>query len=66
VDALEQLIEIEPDVTLLDIEMPHMDGFDLTKRLRQDSKTRALLINMITSRPANKHRNYVPELGVNE
>ncbi len=66
VDALEQLMEIEPDVMLLDIEMPRMDGFELTKRLRQDSKTKDLPIIMITSRTADKHRNYAMELGVNE
>ncbi len=66
VDALEQLMEIEPDMMLLDIEMPRMDGFELAKRLRQDSKTRALPIIMITSRTADKHRNYALELGVNE
>ncbi len=66
VDALEQLMEIEPDVMLLDIEMPRMDGFELAKRLRQDSKTQALPIIMITSRTADKHRNYALELGVNE
>ncbi|MDD2928374.1 MAG: Hpt domain-containing protein [Sideroxydans sp.] len=66
VDALEQLMEISPDVMLLDIEMPRMDGFELAKRLRQDSKTRALPVIMITSRTADKHRNYALELGVNE
>lgn len=43
-----------------------MDGFELAKRLRQDSKTKALPIIMITSRTADKHRNYALELGVNE
>ncbi len=66
VDALEQLMEISPDVMLLDIEMPRMDGFELAKRLRQDSKTKTLPIIMITSRTADKHRNYAMELGVNE
>jgi chemosensory pili system protein ChpA (sensor histidine kinase/response regulator) len=66
VDALEQLKEINPSVMLLDIEMPRMDGFELTKRLRQDSKTRGLPIIMITSRTAEKHRDYALELGVNE
>ncbi|GAB4117457.1 MAG: hypothetical protein Fur0026_05700 [Sideroxydans sp.] len=66
VDALEQLMEISPDVMLLDIEMPRMDGFEVAKRLRQDSKTRNLPIIMITSRTADKHRNYALELGVNE
>ncbi|OIO77972.1 MAG: hypothetical protein AUJ88_05710 [Gallionellaceae bacterium CG1_02_56_997] len=66
VDALEQLMEITPDVMLLDIEMPRMDGFEVAKRLRQDSKTQSLPIIMITSRTADKHRNYALELGVNE
>jgi chemosensory pili system protein ChpA (sensor histidine kinase/response regulator) len=66
VDALEQLTEISPHVMLLDIEMPRMDGFELAKRLRQDSKTKDLPIIMITSRTADKHRNYAMELGVNE
>ena len=66
VDALEQLTDISPNVMLLDVEMPRMDGFELAKRLRQDSKTKSLPIIMITSRTAEKHRNYALELGVNE
>jgi chemosensory pili system protein ChpA (sensor histidine kinase/response regulator) len=66
IDALEQLADISPNVMLLDIEMPRMDGFELAKRLRQDSKTRNLPIIMITSRTAEKHRNYALEFGVNE
>jgi len=66
VDALEILAEIMPDVMLLDVEMPRMDGFELTKQLRRESKTRNLPIIMITSRTADKHRNYALEIGVNE
>lgn len=66
VDALEKLVDMLPDVMLLDVEMPRMDGFELTKQLRRDSKTRNLPIIMITSRTADKHRNYALELGVNE
>jgi chemosensory pili system protein ChpA (sensor histidine kinase/response regulator) len=51
---------------LLDVEMPRMDGFELAKRLRQDTKTKELPIIMITSRTADKHRNYALEMGVNE
>ncbi len=65
VDALEQLNEITPTVLLLDIEMPRMDGFELTRRLRQDPKTKELPIIIITSRTADKHRDYAQELGVN-
>jgi chemosensory pili system protein ChpA (sensor histidine kinase/response regulator) len=66
VDALEQLMEVKPSVMLLDVEMPRMDGFELAKRLRQDSRTQDLPIIMITSRTADKHRRYALELGVNE
>jgi chemosensory pili system protein ChpA (sensor histidine kinase/response regulator) len=65
VDALEQLTEITPAVMLLDVEMPRMDGFELTKLLRRDDKTKALPIIMITSRTADKHRDFALQLGVN-
>jgi chemosensory pili system protein ChpA (sensor histidine kinase/response regulator) len=66
IDALEQLQSITPDVMLVDIEMPRMDGFDLTRNVRSDSRTSHIPIIMITSRTADKHRNYATELGVNE
>jgi len=66
VDALQHLQSVTPDVMLVDIEMPRMDGFDLTRNIRDDERTRAIPIIMITSRTASKHRNYAMELGVNE
>jgi chemosensory pili system protein ChpA (sensor histidine kinase/response regulator) len=66
VDALEKLVDITPDVMLLDVEMPRMDGFELTKFMRRDVKTKNLPIIMITSRTAEKHRNFALDLGVNE
>jgi chemosensory pili system protein ChpA (sensor histidine kinase/response regulator) len=66
VDALEHLQSITPDAMLVDIEMPRMDGFDLTRNVRSDERTRHIPIIMITSRTAEKHRNYALELGVNE
>jgi chemosensory pili system protein ChpA (sensor histidine kinase/response regulator) len=65
VDALEKLEEFTPDVMLLDIEMPRMDGFALARELRRDPKTQDLPIIMITSRTADKHRDYAMQLGVN-
>ena len=50
---------------LVDIEMPRMDGFELTKNVRNDPLTKNIPIIMITSRTAEKHRNYAMELGVN-
>ncbi len=65
VDALEQLLDIVPDVMLVDIEMPRMDGFDLTRNVRADARLKGVPIIMITSRTADKHRNYAREIGVN-
>ncbi|MGC9237936.1 MAG: response regulator, partial [Thiomonas sp.] len=65
-DALEQLqAGLIPDVVISDIEMPRMDGFDLARNIRANLKTAAIPIIMITSRIADKHRDYAVELGVN-
>ena len=65
VEALEQLLDIVPEVMIVDIEMPRMDGFDLTRNIRADSRLKAIPIIMITSRTAEKHRAYAFEIGVN-
>jgi chemosensory pili system protein ChpA (sensor histidine kinase/response regulator) len=65
VDAMEQLQDVVPDVMLVDIEMPRMDGFDLTRNVRADRRLRRIPIIMITSRTAEKHRAYAREIGVN-
>ncbi|MDR0378443.1 MAG: Hpt domain-containing protein [Candidatus Accumulibacter sp.] len=64
VEALEKLLDVVPDVMLIDIEMPRMDGFDLTRNIRADARLRHIPIIMITSRTAEKHRNYAREVGV--
>ncbi len=64
VDALELLQTEAPDVILLDIEMPRMDGFEFTKKIKADAKHAQIPIVMITSRTAEKHRNLAKELGV--
>ena len=65
-DALQILSDANPDVILLDIEMPRMDGFEFTKTIKADSRQSHIPIIMITSRTAEKHRNHAMELGVNE
>ena len=64
-EALELLAQERPTVVLSDIEMPRMDGFDLVRNIRADQKLAGLPIIMITSRIAQKHRDYAAELGVN-
>jgi len=66
VDALRQLQDVKPDVMLVDIEMPKMDGYDLTRNVRGTRATADIPIFMITSRTAEKHRSMAFELGVNE
>ncbi len=62
-EALERLAEEAPALVLLDIEMPRMDGFEVLRRLRGDARWIGLPVMMITSRTADKHRNYAMELG---
>ncbi|MBA3596778.1 MAG: Hpt domain-containing protein [Methylibium sp.] len=64
-EALERLADERPTVVLSDIEMPRMDGFDLVRNIRGDARLSALPVIMITSRIAQKHREYAAELGVN-
>ncbi len=65
VDALEKMHDLVPDVVLLDVEMPRMDGFELARVMRSDARLKAVPIIMITSRTADKHRNHAMEIGVN-
>jgi chemosensory pili system protein ChpA (sensor histidine kinase/response regulator) len=64
VDALELMKDARPAVMLVDIEMPRMDGFDLTRAVRADPGTRDIPIIMISSRTAGKHRDQAMQLGV--
>jgi chemosensory pili system protein ChpA (sensor histidine kinase/response regulator) len=64
IDAMDQLQEILPDIMLLDIEMPRMDGFEVLRTVRRDEDMKDLPIVMITSRTGEKHRNQAIELGV--
>jgi chemosensory pili system protein ChpA (sensor histidine kinase/response regulator) len=66
VDAITVLDEVAPDVMLLDIEMPRMDGFELATFLRNSERFKQLPIIMITSRTGDKHRQHAMDIGVNE
>ena len=64
VEALTLLDERRPDVMLLDIEMPRMDGYELTRHVRRSDRLKDLPIIMITSRTGDKHRDHALSLGV--
>lgn len=66
VDAMALLEEHRPDVLLLDIEMPRMDGFEVATRIRRDERLKDLPIIMITSRTGQKHRDRAMAIGVND
>jgi chemosensory pili system protein ChpA (sensor histidine kinase/response regulator) len=66
VDAMALLKEHTPDVMLLDIEMPRMDGFEVASKVREDEALKHLPIIMITSRSGQKHRDRAMALGVND
>ncbi len=65
VDALAQLQEAIPDIMLLDVEMPRMDGFELATNMRNDERLKNIPIIMITSRTGQKHRDRAASIGVN-
>jgi chemosensory pili system protein ChpA (sensor histidine kinase/response regulator) len=65
VDAVNQLQDVYPDMVLLDIEMPRMDGFEVLRTVRRDPRLASLPIIMITSRTGEKHQQQAKELGVN-
>ncbi|WP_020407052.1 Hpt domain-containing protein [Hahella ganghwensis] len=66
VDAIAILQDHKPDVMLLDIEMPRMDGFEVASLVRHDSRLKEVPIIMITSRTGQKHRERALSIGVNE
>ncbi|HNS59157.1 MAG TPA: response regulator, partial [Nitrosomonas europaea] len=66
VGALQLLRETTPAIMLVDIEMPHMDGFELIRAVRDNPQLHTLPIIIISSRTADKHRKVAEELGVNE
>ncbi|MFN7551780.1 MAG: Hpt domain-containing protein [Pseudomonadota bacterium] len=64
IDAVEKLQDRVPDLVLLDIEMPRMDGYELATYMRNDPRLRGVPIIMITSRTGEKHRQRAFEIGV--
>lgn len=66
IDALERLQEMLPEVIVLDIEMPRMDGFEVANHIRHNPRLKHIPIVMITSRTGEKHRERAFGIGVNE
>lgn len=66
VDAVTVLQDTIPDVMLLDIEMPRMDGYELARHIRNTPELKHIPIIMITSRTGEKHRERAMRLGVDQ
>lgn len=64
VEAMQLLQENQPDIMLLDIEMPRMDGFEVARRVKESEELKNIPIIMITSRTGEKHREHAVGLGV--
>ena len=65
-DAISALRDNRPDIILLDIEMPRMDGYEFATHVRNDQRISDVPIVMITSRVGDKHRARAIEIGVND
>jgi chemotaxis protein histidine kinase CheA/ActR/RegA family two-component response regulator len=63
-DAIRMLENFKPHVICTDLEMPNMNGLELTEHLRRRDDTRELPIIMITSRSMDKHRDQAKRAGV--
>jgi chemotaxis protein histidine kinase CheA/ActR/RegA family two-component response regulator len=62
--ALEVVRSKTPAIVLTDLEMPNLNGLELTKRLRELPQFMGTPIVMITSRASDKHRDLAEEAGV--
>lgn len=63
-EALLHMVEHRPDVVLLDLEMPEMDGFEVLEKMRKDPKLKDIPVIVITSRSGDKHRIRAEKLGI--
>ena len=65
-DAISVMADSKPDIILLDIEMPRMDGYEFASHVRNDPSVADVPIIMVTSRVGDKHRARAIELGVDD
>lgn len=66
IEAVEAIGERRPAVVLVDLEMPRMNGLELTTHIRANAATRDLPVIIVTSRTAEKHRLQATAAGVDD
>jgi len=64
VEAAEHLAGNQPDIVLTDLEMPRMNGIELTAHIRGREHLKSLPVVMITSRTTQTHRQLAENAGV--
>lgn len=64
--ALEKIAQSRPDIVLLDVMMPSMDGYEVCRRIRQNEKTAQLPVIMVTALDKESDREMALEAGANE
>ena len=64
IEALDKLAFDQPDVALVDIEMPRMNGYELLSRIKSEPGFQGIPVVFLTSRSAAKHRERAAQLGV--
>jgi DNA-binding response OmpR family regulator len=62
--ALAQVDEYEPDLILLDTQLPEVDGYEVIRRLKSDDSTRSIPIIVLTGSSVDKERDKVRVLGM--
>ncbi|MEE9302815.1 MAG: response regulator [Thiotrichaceae bacterium] len=64
IDAIEKMEQKLPDIILVDLEMPRMNGLELTSHVRNRADTKDVPVIMVTSRATDKHRQQAKNAGV--
>jgi len=63
-DAVDSIRDFKPDIVLTDLEMPNMNGLELTAYIRSKDDLKELPVIMVTSRSQEKHRRMAQQAGV--
>ncbi len=64
VEAMSLMQQDKPDLVLTDLEMPHMDGFEMVSMIRSDTNLKDLPVIVISSRSGIKHRQRLEKHGI--